>query len=166
MPWPRFRRWFSRAIEGTAQLHDNELNRMVRYFFWELDSALMTSLGLAASRAGAEPTVPVTSWEQLVKEWTDREAAAEVRDELAALGFSWNGLELSQIRAYSALFRRGVTTLLMSEMTPDHQTTSVWLSPCFHDQPPVSLSDGLERYYVAGRHFVRRLLTLSNRNAR
>jgi len=149
----------SDVLDGVVLLNENELDRMVRYFFWELDTALMASLGLAVSHSNIEIEAPILSWEQLVDELTNAGATVELRDGIMVLGFSWNGLNLSQIRAYSTLFRRGVT-LLMNMKTPDNKTTGVWLTPCFRGLPPVSLSDGLERYYIAAKNFVRDLLVL------
>jgi hypothetical protein len=148
-------------IRYGEPLNTNGLLRALRYYFWELDSTLRIVLRLAALRAGLTVDSPV-DWDQFVAERRKQGADAEELDELAALGFSWHGVKLFEVRTYAELCRRGGLHLLQCEISGEGRVINVMLEPCRKGGGQVHLPDGLDGLFDASRRFVRRLLRLSN----
>lgn len=150
----------NKALSNAEPLNTNWLHRALRHYFWELDSMLRVALGLAALRAGLAVDSPV-GWDQFVAKWRNQGADVEALDDLAALGFSWHGVDLFEIRTYAELCRGGVPHL-DCEISAEEQVICVMLGPCRKGGLQVHLPDGLNRFLDASRRFVQSLLHLSN----
>lgn len=146
---------------GVEPLDWNGLHRCLRHYFWELDSTLQLALGLAARRANLPVEHPLT-WDDLVREWRNHGADAETLDELAALDFSWSGVDLFEVRTYAELCRLGGLHLTAWESST-HGLVAVVLEQCRKGGQQVPLPDDLDRFLDASKRFVQRLLRLSNR---
>ena len=142
-------------------LNINGLHRALRYYFWELDSALRLALKLAALQAGILIDGP-PEWDQLVDQLHNRVADPGNRDELSALGFSWHGVDLFEVRTYAELCRGGVLHVIF-ESSAEGQLRTVWLDQCRKGGMDQRLPDGLDRFHDSSKLFVQRLLRLSNR---
>ena len=152
----KVRALLEKAQEDPVFLDANNLCRAVRYFFWELDSALKLALALAASQAGISIDNPV-DWDQLKAAWSER-ADREVLDELAILGFSWYGIDLFEARTYAELWRNGTVPL---ESFSAKGQIAVLMGSCRRGGLQVNLEEGLDRFVDNSRRFVQRLLRLS-----
>jgi hypothetical protein len=148
------------AYDGSEPIDNNGLNRALRLYFWELDSAIRTALSLAAARLGLTSERPI-QWEQLVAQWGKHGADAGTLDELGELGFSWNGVDLFEIRTYADLLRDGIP-LVISDVSPDGKVNEIVMLPCWRDGEYVQLPDGLDRFLDSGRRFAQQLLRLSS----
>lgn len=149
----------NRALSNIETLDTNGLHRSLRYYFWELDSMLRVSLRIAALRARLAVESPV-DWDKFVAELRSQGVDAEELDELEALGFSWHGVDLFEIRTYAEFCRHGVLHLQCITLA-DGRLRGVMLEPCRKGGMQVSLPDGLDRFIDAVRGFVQRLLRLS-----
>jgi trypsin-like peptidase len=150
-----------RTIGRTEPLDTNRVIRCVRHYFWELETTLKLRLLLAARQAGIGVTEPPT-WEQLVTEWRKHTADPEILDELATLTFSWDGIDLFEVRTYAELSRSGVLATSASVSVETKQVLPASLEPpCRKGGQQIFLPDGLDRFMESSKNFVQRLLRLS-----
>jgi hypothetical protein len=149
------------AQTGTGPWDANFLHRALRHYFWELNSALRLAMRLAALHAGFALETEV-GWEPFVAAWHGHGAEADIFESLESLRFSWFGIDLFEIRTYSALAMEDL--LDIRSLSRISGSVSICaLQPCRKGGQQVSVPDGLERYYEAARRFTRRLLRLSIR---
>jgi len=154
----------AKAQSGAEQLDSNQIVRLARHYFWELETALRLAILLAARQASlAVPEPP--SWEQIMQAWIAQTAKGEVLDEIAMLDFDWNGLDLFELRTYAELSRSGVLVLqCVTGVNPKNPGSIIACSlepPCRKGGQQLFLPDGLDRFMDVGRRFVQRLLRLS-----
>jgi len=150
--------WMDRD-SGRDASAENDVHRCLRHFFWELESALALAVRLAAKRAGFSLEPPM-AWERLVEEWQKHDPRPEITDALASLRFSWDGIDLFEIRTYAEQARSGilgVTCVVEDEVRVIHSE----LRRCRKDGNPITLPDGLDRYVAAVTRFLRDLLRVS-----
>jgi hypothetical protein len=146
---------------GEGRWDANSVHSSLRHFFWELDSALCLAIRLAAVNAKVA-SEGRTGWDQLVKALERSNPDAAIKDALATLSFSWNGVDLFELRTYAERARVDIL-VLQAVSRPEGEVIACMLSPCRHDGQQVNLPEGLERFYEAAKSFVQRLLRLSLR---
>ncbi|HTS38041.1 MAG TPA: serine protease [Candidatus Solibacter sp.] len=153
-----------RTINGGEGVDRNAILRLARHYFWEIEAALLTALSLAARQVGiSAPEHP--AWEQLIAEWKNKALEPTILDELSTLDFSWNGVDLFELRAYADLCRSGVLMTSATISVATGQVFGVSLGPvCRKGGQQIFLPDGLDRFIESARRFVQRLLWLSARS--
>jgi hypothetical protein len=150
------------ARASTGRWDANPLHRSLRYFFWELDAAVRLAIRLAGLNAGVADGV--VCWDDFVVALQRCCIDTATRDLLAALSFSWHGVDLFEIRTYGERARADVLTLL-SVSGAEGQVLACRLHPCRRDGQQVDIPNGLERFYEAAKRFSQRLLRISLRIA-
>jgi len=159
------RGFMQEVYDGKCSLDVNRVVRQVRYFFWELENVLRVALLLAARNMQLAILEP-PSWEQLMAAWKTDASNSEVRDELNTLEFTWSGVDLFELRAYALMCRSGVLVLESLQSVPTGKISFTTLAPvCRKGGLPITLPDGLDRFVTTSQRFVRRLLTLSQRDS-
>jgi hypothetical protein len=151
----------ARTVGGTEPLDTNAVVRQARHYFWELETALRLGLFLAARQAGLGIEDPPT-WEGLIAEWKKHSVDPETLDALATLEFSWNSVDLFELRTYAELSRSGVIATTCITSVPLGQVSAVFLEPPVRrGGQNIFLPDGLDRFLESSRRFVQELLRLS-----
>jgi len=149
----------ARVLLDQKPLNIDGLHRTLRSYFWELDAALRIALALSSLRneLAVDGTV---DWDRLVAEWRHHVHDEKVLDEIAALDFSWHGVELFEVRTYAEYCRFGALPLM--SLTGEGRN-DYYLKQCWGNGSPVPLPGGLDRYLDSSRRFVQNLLCLSVR---
>lgn len=138
----------------------NGLHKLLRDYFWELDSALRVTLRLAAVHVQIDFEA-TPDWDELLKEWRDKKPPDKVLDELGALNFSWYSVDLFETRAYAQQCRDG--TLHLMRLTDGSRTKALALGACRQGGRGTDLPDGLDRFLTSCKGFVQKLLTLTKK---
>jgi hypothetical protein len=155
----------SKANDGSEPLNSNNVIRLVRHYFWELEAALSAAILLAARQAKIPAPEP-PSWEQLVQLWKAQTSNPDILDEIAALEFEWNGADLFDLRGHAELGRCGVLALQCVQGVKDGEPFGPIIAqslepPARRGGPQLFLPDGLDRFTDASRRFVQRLLNVN-----
>jgi len=151
----------AKAVSGMEPLDTNTVVRQARHLFWELETALRLALFLAARQAGLGIEYPPT-WEDQVLAWRKQTADPEILDALATLEFSWNGIDLFELRTYAELSRSGVIATSATTSVSSDQVFAVSLEPVARRGGlQIFLPDGLDKFLESSRRFVQDLLRLS-----
>jgi hypothetical protein len=155
-----------KAMSGTEPMDSNRVIRHARHFFWELEAMIRISLLLAARQANLVVDEP-PGWDALLTAWRGQTSDPKTLDELAALDFNWNSVDLFELRTYAELGRSGV--LLVQSMVPvsGEKVFAASLEPvCRRGGQQLFLPTGLDKFMDASRRFVQRLLRLSGQVSR
>jgi len=154
----------AKAQSGAEKLDSNQIIRLARHYFWELETALRLALLLAARQANLSIPEP-PSWEQVMQAWRAQTAEGVVLDDIAMLDFDWNSIDLFELRTYADLSRSGVLALqCVTGSNPNNPGPIIACSlepQCRKGGQQLFLPDGLDRFMDAGRRFVQKLLRLS-----
>ena len=141
----------------------NALLRPLRMFFWELNSATRLTLRLAGAKAGFQLPFNGAEWDAFVDTWTGLGIKPTTLDELKALGFDWNGINLFEMRTYAMLATEG--GLLVQCGVSSLGEVACMLNSCRKGGKQIPVPDGLERYYESAKRFSQRLLRLVSEQA-
>lgn len=140
----------------------NSLITALRHFFWELDSAIRLAMRVAAAKVGF--TLPCNfDWDQFVHTWQNHGAGDVVIDRLKALGFSWNGVLLFEIRTYAVNATYG--TILAEVLISKNRIVGCMLEKCREGGDQVNVPDGLNGYFDAARRFSQGILRLASQQS-
>lgn len=148
----------AKSMENAEPLDINGLSRLFRAYFWELDSAVSTSLRLVARRL-ALPEDAAADWDRFLQLYREQRPLPETLDAVLELGFRWHGEDLFEIRTYADWCRSGVI-LIHSVLRNDNKVDAVCFGPCWRGGQQIFLPDGLERHIVSAKRFVQTLLGL------
>lgn len=149
-----------KVLNSAGPLDSNCLHRIIRYYFWELNSVINLAFKIAAVKIGFTIDSPI-SWNQFIDKCRDCDVGSAALDELAKLGFSWNGVDLFEMRTYAEICVAGV--LLIQTALEEDRVICLMLGPCRRNGDQVNLPEGLDRFIDSSRRFVKKLLLFSRR---
>lgn len=151
------------VLNNSQPLDVNAVCRCIRRYFWELESALVIAIQLAAIHLNIKADHPL-SWDEMRDELRARGGVPNrLLDELTALDVRWYGLDLFDVRTYAELSRSTVPHLTCGKN--DERTIAVVLNPGRRGGPQLVLPEGLEQFFTSAKNFVQRLLRAAEQDS-